>query len=212
MSRFPVVVTNGGRRLLPPSLIAAVFAPLIGGVVCIGGWAWWQFGSSSAAVALLGGEALYVERRTPEMGPWQLGERREVTIRVSNLTSRPVTLLGMPGYCGKTGCVAYKASFPIDLGPWGSSDIDLLVEAPKLPGHPMKINTHVYTSIGNARFTISGDVHPPASAGLRTCTSRPPRLWVRLNESQVAPANFRSSARLSQSLAVVSRNSRLPHR
>lgn len=108
-------------------LAAAAGAALLGGAFY--GWAVWQYGSTSKALARLRGQVLFLERdsteiptvpeRTYHTGYWYL----------ENLTSKPVTVVGSRSGCG---CVVAE-DLPISIGPRARQRIGIsaIVTAPK---------------------------------------------------------------------------------
>jgi hypothetical protein len=161
--------TRGGRRKgLPLSILAvAALVPLVGGVVIIGGGAWWHFGSASAAVAFLRGDALVIEPTAIDLGPVSPGEEREVILRVSNLTGRIISINGMTSnFCGPNGCVSSLDRFPLDIAPWSGQKLTIHARAPLTQEYAMQLDAELYTSIGTRIITISGEVREAATTSV----------------------------------------------
>jgi len=144
----------------PVALAVALLAPIGMGLVLIGGGAWWHFGSASAAASLLRGDALHIEPQSFDMGSVALGEMRYPTFRVSNLTKRTITIYGTQGFCSLNGCVGGSPpeQFPLDIAPWSTRGVTFVVKAPEEPGHPLRLDTLLYTSVGELGVTFSGKV------------------------------------------------------
>ena len=90
-------------------LVAAVAASLL---TALAGLAWWRFGSVAVGLAYLRGERLVIEPRVVELGEGRPDERRDVVIRIINLTDRPVRLLGSSATCQCILCSAKWGTWP----------------------------------------------------------------------------------------------------
>ena len=94
-----------GRRFAL-ALFLAMIVPLFGGLAIVGGWAWYRFGSRTAALAFVRGQSFVLDPQAFELGTVRQHEKRRLTIRACNLSGRPITVYGVQGFCGhQDGCV-----------------------------------------------------------------------------------------------------------
>lgn len=143
---------------LPVVLAAALLVPLLGGIGIIGGWAWQRFGTASAAAAFLRGEPFLLEPRTVALGPIPAGEQRALTLRASNLTARTINVYGPVGFCSRAGCLSCLDRLPLEIAPRSTREVTFKATAPEASGSSMRLETALYTSLGNYEFAITGKV------------------------------------------------------
>jgi hypothetical protein len=79
-------------------------------------------GRTSERIASEG--SLRVESQTRALGDLAPGAEVPVTFTVTNLSSRSVKLLGVPGFCVSWGCV-YATDFPVRVSPHTSATFSL---------------------------------------------------------------------------------------
>jgi uncharacterized protein (DUF58 family) len=79
-------------------------------------------GGQFESVASIG--ALRVEPRVRDLGDLAGGEEVSIPFSVTNSSSRPVKLLGVPGFCVPWGCVS-AGDFPVHVAPRSSSKFNL---------------------------------------------------------------------------------------
>lgn len=152
---------RGSRQRVPLviALVVAMLVPLVGGSAIAGGWAWYRFGSASAAVAFLRGHPLLLTPRAFDLGTVPVGEHRTLKIRACNLTRGAISINGINSFCGMDGCVQALGRFPIEIEPWGTRELALQVKAPeKAREDRFRIVTHAYTAVGNPEIACSGRV------------------------------------------------------
>jgi hypothetical protein len=82
----------------------------------------WLLGGTSEPIASEG--ALRVEPRVKDLGDLAPGAEVPVSFSVTNLSSKPVKLLGVPGFCVSWGCV-YATGFPVRVSPRTSTTFSL---------------------------------------------------------------------------------------
>lgn len=160
----PQVWTRPGRPWPLWATWISTFAGLtFASSVAGGGWAWAHYGTPVVGLAILRGEGVWLDRRSFELEPLALGERKPLTVRVGNLSSRPLVVQGMTGLCSPTGCVRTWETFPLTLPPWGTRPINFEAEAPKVAGLPVRLESELYTDAGHHRLQIRGTtrVGPP---------------------------------------------------
>lgn len=142
-------------------IVAAVLAfgiPLVGGVGVAGGWAWYRFGSPSAAAAFLRGQSFALDPPSVELGTVTPFEKRVVSVRAVNLTGRAIAVNGARSDCTqRDGCVLWLGEFPVSIEPWGTRSLALEYRSsgPAGPG-PVHVVTEVYTEIGDFEIPLNG--------------------------------------------------------
>src|ERR1017187_10180482 len=88
------------------ALFLALLIPFLGGLAIAGGWAWYHFGSRTAALAFLRGHTFLLASQPFDLGIVRQKEKRALTIRAVNLSGRPIMIYCVQGYCGhRDGCV-----------------------------------------------------------------------------------------------------------
>ncbi len=98
-------------------------------VIVFGGMTW-IFGSPFVAIHFLRGESIAVEPITTHVGDVIAGDRRNFTIRLSNLRDRPVKILGGTAKCS---CIA-TAELPIVIRPNETQQINVEINLGVSPG------------------------------------------------------------------------------
>lgn len=145
----------GVRNALGVALVCGLVG-LTGGAALFLGWAWRQYGSPRAAIAMLWGETTLVEPLRIDIGIRPPGDSVRVTLQVWNLSGEPFTLNGLAGQCGQGGCVSTTEPMPRVIGGWGSHPLNLDVQAPALPDRAMRLESAIYTSRGAFDLEITG--------------------------------------------------------
>lgn len=82
-------------------------------------------GGPSQRIAMEG--TLRVEPQMRDLGDLAPGVEISVPFTVTNLSSKPVKLLGVPGFCVSWGCV-YVTDFPVRVSPRTSTTFNLHVQ------------------------------------------------------------------------------------
>ena len=142
-------------RTLP--LVAQVAGISVLFAVALFGYAWWQTGSVELVRPWLGGERLLFEPTRVVLGDVPKSEIIERQLRVVNLSSHPLTLLGSQPSCG---CISLD-DFPIVVPPGKEHHLKLKIGTSASSGsfeHHIKFfsDERGYTSVV---VTISGSVH-----------------------------------------------------
>lgn len=118
--------------------VAAVERPRFAGVVLgaavvtvgLGAAGSWVYGSPAAALARLRGDELTVSPGYLDFGTLSAGDRRDVTLTVSNWSAAPVRLIG-----GTSDCTCTTLSdLPITIPPGGRADVTVTMVAPASAG------------------------------------------------------------------------------
>jgi hypothetical protein len=148
------------------ALVLALLGPLFGGLAIAGGWAWYQFGSRTAALAFLRGQSLVLDPQPFDLGAVKQHERRHLTIRAVNLTGQPITIHGVQGYCNhKDGCVLGTDQFPFVLQPRTGHPLNIEYEYRAKPElRPIHLVTEAFTEIGNIEIVLDGRLVTTAAA------------------------------------------------
>ena len=132
----------------------AAIALLLGAVVV--GFARWRTGSMGRVWPYLAGQRLLIEPMHLELGDVGKGESLERELRVLNLGSKPVKLLGSQNSCG---CVSLD-DFPIEVPGGAELSLRLGIGTPSEPSvfeHTVKLfsSERGYTTVV---VTVSGKV------------------------------------------------------
>lgn len=120
------------------------------------GYAWWQTGSFSHVGAYLQGVRVFFTPMQVEMNGVVGGTIMERSIRVTNLSSRPISLIGAEKSCS---CIA-TSDFPVEIPSHDSREIRLRIGIPSTRGHfaqAITIFTSDLTSAGTL-INIAGFV------------------------------------------------------
>lgn len=91
-------------------------------IAITGGVAVYKFGSVAASVQYLNGERLLIDPQVADLGPLVTGESRRFAITISNLSDRPVRIVG-----GNADCSCIRISgLPVNIpgGDSGSVRVD----------------------------------------------------------------------------------------
>ena len=146
---------NGvGRKLATVVGIMLTSVALMGG---LGAWGSHRYGSCEAFVAALRGHILYVDPTDYSFGEVEGPTQRTATIRIRNLASYPVKLLGSRTDCG---CVLVNG-LPFELA--SGSVIDLTIQITASRGGSSSVDfTRVVTL-----YTDAAGVEPRVEFHLR---------------------------------------------
>jgi len=90
----------------------------------------YRFGSLAAAFQYIAGERSIVDGQTKSFGSLATGERSLVRFRLTNVSTRPIKLLGLQSTCACT----VATNIPASIGPSSSFDLDVQVSPPLRPG------------------------------------------------------------------------------
>jgi len=147
----------------PPLVLALALAlgvPMVGGIGIVGGWAWYHFGSRTAALAFLQGQSLLLDPQSFDLGAIRPKVKRFLTMRAVNLSSQPIAINGVQGYCtGPDGCILCTNQFPIVMQPRESHTLTLEYEFKGRPeARSIHLMTEAFTEIGNFEIALKGKI------------------------------------------------------
>lgn len=151
----PVAKVAAKSRTLP--FVAQVVAMSALFVVGLSGFAWWQTGSVELVWPWLRGDRLVFEPTRIDFGEVPKTQFLEKQIRVVNLSSKPLTLLGSQQSCG---CISLD-EFPIAVPAGKSHHLTLKIGTPEKSGsfeHTVKFFSDEPSS-SVVVVTVSGSVH-----------------------------------------------------
>ncbi len=111
--------------LLPNILVICGLATVLLGIIA--GMGVVVYGSVAAATSQLRGEYFLAEPNVLEFGDTIAGDRREVELRVSNLTAQPVRVVGGTSDCSCTT----SASLPLTIPTGGSAPVVIALKVPQ---------------------------------------------------------------------------------
>lgn len=132
--------TKGGRRSGPLlfAVQVAAMALLLGAALV--GFARWRTGSMGLVWPYLAGQRLFVEPTHLDLGDVGKGKALQGELRVLNLGSKPLRLVGSQSSCG---CIA-MGEFPVEIPGRAERSLRLKISTPREPSmfeHTVKLFT-----------------------------------------------------------------------
>ena len=107
-------------------MILAAPVILVAAVALVFGFAAVRSGGVLAGIASLRGDSLYISPVTVDFGVGSPETDHVATVNVTNLTSKPITLLGL-----RTGCRCVGTSaFPVTIEPREIAEVDVRLTMP----------------------------------------------------------------------------------
>jgi hypothetical protein len=113
-------------------------------------WSYSTFGSPRVAIASLRGDPLSVARPSVRLAPAKVGTRRDISFRVWNLSTRPITIVG-----GTSSCTCFTtARLPAEIPIGSPLDLGATVNYTDKPGPIDQAITYYTDHPGMPRFTV----------------------------------------------------------
>jgi hypothetical protein len=131
-----------------------IFGFLAIAVLC--GFGLYQYGSIRAAIAALGGQVLYVQPVHGLVGDFRPDETRDVTVRLQNLSSAPVKVVGANSTCG---CLNPVDGLPVVLSSGEIREIAVHVVPPSGAAKPPIVKPVPFENV--VTFFVDDPQAPP---------------------------------------------------